>query len=74
MPFQSKSQMRACYAQMSRDKKAGRKSKWNCHKWAHETRNIRNLPEYKYTKRKSSKQKSRRRSNTHKSKRRRTRK
>jgi hypothetical protein len=37
MPFKSKAQMRACYAAHDR--------KWNCHKWAHETPNLKSLPE-----------------------------
>ena len=37
MPFKNSAQARACWAQYSRDKKAGKTPKWNCHKWAHET-------------------------------------
>lgn len=36
MPFRSKSQVSACFAQNSPD--------WDCHKWAKETKNIKNLP------------------------------
>lgn len=39
MPFKSKSQMRACYAKQARGEKG-----WDCKKWAHETRNMRRLP------------------------------
>lgn len=34
MPFANPAQEKACWAQYSRDKKAGRKPKWNCHEWA----------------------------------------
>lgn len=37
MPFKSKAQMRACYAQ--------HKKGWNCAEWAHATSNIKSLPE-----------------------------
>jgi hypothetical protein len=46
MPFQSKSQMRAAFAQEAADKKAGRKPRWNAHKWAEHTPNIKDLPEH----------------------------
>lgn len=37
MPFKSQQQMEACYAQSARDKKAGRKPKWDCKEWEAET-------------------------------------
>lgn len=33
MPFVSQAQRAACYAQASRDRKAGRTPKWNCKKY-----------------------------------------
>lgn len=38
MPFKSKAQMRACYAQ--------HKKGWNCAEWSHATSNIKSLPEH----------------------------
>ena len=43
MPFRSKSQIRACYAQRSKDLKNNRKPKWNCKLWLSHTKNIKNL-------------------------------
>ena len=37
MPFKSKSQRRACWAQYRRDKKAGKEPQWDCKKWEKET-------------------------------------
>jgi len=39
MPFRSKSQVRACFAKND--------PKWDCHKFAHETDDIKKLPEKK---------------------------
>ena len=36
MPFKSKQQMKACFAQKS--------PKWDCKKWAKETKNLKSLP------------------------------
>lgn len=33
MPFKSNSQRKACWAQWNRDKKAGKKPRWNCKEW-----------------------------------------
>ncbi len=43
MPFQNKAQMRACFAKQERDRKRGKKSRWNCKKWLKMTpkRNLR---------------------------------
>jgi hypothetical protein len=41
MPFKSKEQMRACFAQHN--------PRWDCHAWAHETKNLKKLPQYKKT-------------------------
>lgn len=47
MPFKSKAQMKACYAQH----KAG----WNCKEWSAATSNVKALPEHvKKSKKKSS--------------------
>ncbi len=35
MPFVSQAQRAACYAQQSRDLKAGRVPKWKCHEFEH---------------------------------------
>jgi hypothetical protein len=35
MPFVSQAQRAACYAQQSRDLKAGRIPKWKCHEFEH---------------------------------------
>jgi len=43
MPFKSKAQRRACWAQYNRDKKAGRKPKWDCKEW--EAATPKELPE-----------------------------
>ena len=37
MPFVSKAQSKACWAQHSRDVKAGRTPKWNCKEWSKHT-------------------------------------
>lgn len=37
MPFKSKAQMRACYAQ--------HKKGWDCTEWSRETKNVKSLPE-----------------------------
>jgi hypothetical protein len=34
MPFVSKAQERACWAQYNRDKAAGKTPSWDCHEWA----------------------------------------
>lgn len=44
MPFLSKSQNRACWAQYNRDIKAGRKPKWDCKEFAKYT-DYSSLPE-----------------------------
>ena len=36
MPFENKSQLRACFAKKD--------PKWDCHKWAHETPNLKDIP------------------------------
>jgi hypothetical protein len=36
MPFKSKQQMKACYAQNN--------PKWDCKKWSKETKNLKSLP------------------------------
>lgn len=38
MPFKNKAQVRACFAQYSRDIKAGRVPSWDCYKWMKETK------------------------------------
>lgn len=38
MPFVNQAQRKACYAQQSRDKKAGKKPSWDCAKWEKETK------------------------------------
>lgn len=48
MPFRSKAQMKACYAQKRRNPN----SKWDCRKWAKETSNLKSLPEHKPKRRK----------------------
>lgn len=45
MPFKSKSQRRACWAQYHRDVKAGRKPAWDCYEWESKTTD-KSLPEY----------------------------
>jgi hypothetical protein len=46
MPFQSKAQMRAAFAQDAEDRKHGREPRWNAKKWADHTPNIKDLPEH----------------------------
>jgi hypothetical protein len=41
MPFVNDAQKRACFAQYSRDIKAGRIPAWDCYKWAEETKRSR---------------------------------
>jgi hypothetical protein len=50
MPFQSKSQLRACFALKARLEKEGKTSKWNCHEFYHAegAKPFKNLPDYKY--------------------------
>lgn len=43
MPFQSSSQLKACFAKES----AGTAGSWDCRKWARETPDIKGLPERK---------------------------
>nr|QBK88095.1 MAG: hypothetical protein LCMAC202_04570 [Marseillevirus LCMAC202] len=38
MPFKSEAQRRACWAHYHKDKKAGRKPKWDCEEWEAATR------------------------------------
>ena len=38
MPFQSEAQRRACWAQYTRDKKAGRKPSWDCREFERATK------------------------------------
>lgn len=47
MPFTSKSQVKACYAQKAKAKAQGKKSDWDCDAWAKETGSIKRLPEKK---------------------------
>jgi hypothetical protein len=42
MPFESKAQMKACFAKKSRGEGKG----WNCEEWARATPNIKKLPEH----------------------------
>ena len=49
MPFQSKSQVRACFA----NKRRNPNSTWNCREWLHETSNVKSLPEKKQSPRRS---------------------
>jgi hypothetical protein len=37
MPFKNMAQMRACFAQRSRDLQQGVKPKWDCYAWLAET-------------------------------------
>ena len=46
MPFKSRKQQRACYAQRARDIKAGRPVKWDCDEFARDT-DFKSLPLYK---------------------------
>lgn len=48
MPFVSKQQMRACYAQKSQALKENKPVTWDCKKFSQETHNISDLPLYKY--------------------------
>lgn len=41
MPFQSKAQIRACFANQKRNPD----TTWNCREWLHETGSTKNLPE-----------------------------
>lgn len=41
MPFQSKAQIRACFANQKRNPN----TTWNCREWLHETGSTKNLPE-----------------------------
>jgi hypothetical protein len=43
MPFQSKAQIRACFANQKRNPN----SNWDCKEWLHETGTTKNLPERK---------------------------
>jgi hypothetical protein len=43
MPFQSKAQMKKCFAMKGRGQAKG----WNCEEWAHKTKSIKKLPEKK---------------------------
>jgi hypothetical protein len=47
MPFQSKAQIRACYAQKSRAEKEGRVATWDCKKWYAETKSPKKLNQRK---------------------------
>jgi hypothetical protein len=49
MPFQSKSQLRACFALKAKMEKEGKTPTWDCHKWYHESETpFQKLPDYKY--------------------------
>lgn len=37
MPFVNAGQRKACFAQAARDREAGLKPRWDCHKFANET-------------------------------------
>jgi hypothetical protein len=41
MPFQSKAQMKKCFAMKGRGQAKG----WNCEEWAHKTKSLKKLPE-----------------------------
>jgi hypothetical protein len=43
MPFQSKAQMKKCFAMRGRGQAKG----WNCEEWAHKTPSLKKLPEHK---------------------------
>jgi hypothetical protein len=68
MPFKSRAQMYACFAQRARDRKAGIEPRWDCDEWLRETKKQmartgqKTLPMYKNGKsaRKSSRKRSRR--------------
>jgi len=48
MPFKSKAQMRACWAEYNRKKKAGLKPTWDCHEFYYKTKqSYASLPDYK---------------------------
>jgi hypothetical protein len=49
MPFQSKAQIRACFANQKRNPD----TTWNCREWLHETGSTKNLPETKSSPKKS---------------------
>lgn len=44
MPFKSKQQVKACFAQKAKAKAQGKKSEWDCDAWAKETKSIKKLP------------------------------
>lgn len=46
-PFKSKQQVKACFAQKAKAEAKGKKSDWDCDKWAKETKSIKNLPKKK---------------------------
>ena len=50
MPFESKAQLRACYARKRQMEREGKTSNWDCHKWYYEgggKEAFNKLPEYK---------------------------
>ena len=48
MPFESKSQLRACFAKAAQLKTQGKEPMWDCHKWYRETAvPFKKLPERK---------------------------
>lgn len=47
MPFESKSQLRMCYAKQFQAARKGKKSSWNCDRWLKETKRPHMLPERK---------------------------
>lgn len=49
MPFVSQAQRAACYAQASRDRKAGRTPKWDCKKYEKHSRKLRSRKTKKQT-------------------------
>ncbi len=49
MPFKSRQQVKACYAQKAKGKKG-----WDCDKWAKETKSIKALPKKVSGKKKTS--------------------
>lgn len=46
MPFVSKQQLKACYAQRRRAQKEGKSVKWDCDEWMEQT-DYKTLPKYR---------------------------
>jgi len=56
MPFRSKSQIKACFAQYKLDLSQNKVPRWNCYSWMLHTKNPNKLPnKIKLSKRRSSK-------------------